>query len=138
MKRVITGVDSDGRSCVVEESDLGRPGDQIVQVRLFGTDAVPPGPRPPGRGADLNLGVPPGLTRWLVVHWPAGATAHLHHTDTVDYDVVLGGSIDLILDDGNHRLETGDCAVITGIDHNWQAGPDGSTLSVTLLGSTPP
>jgi quercetin dioxygenase-like cupin family protein len=73
-----------------------------------------------------------------VVHFPPGASSELHHTDTVDYDVVLAGSIDLILDGGNHRLEAGDCTVITGIDHNWQAGPDGCTLSVTLLGSTPP
>jgi hypothetical protein len=28
--------------------------------------------------------------------------------------------------------------VIAGIDHAWRAGPQGASMSVTLLGSTPP
>ncbi len=138
MRRVVTAVDADGHSCVVEEAELGAPDEQLLQVGIFATDTVMPGPRPAGRGADLDLGVPPGHTRWLVVHWPPDATAHLHHTDTLDYDTVLAGSIDLILDDGDHHLDPGDCVVVTGVDHNWRAGPEGCTLSVVLLGAAPP
>jgi hypothetical protein len=137
MKRIVTGVDPSGRSCVVEESELGSPGARIDPIFVFATDTVPPRPRPAGRGEDLDLGVAPGHTRWLVVQWPAGATSQMHHTDTIDYDVVLAGSMDLLLDDGEHHLEQGDCLVITGVDHNWRAGPHGCTLGVMLIGSTP-
>ncbi len=137
MRKIVTGVDSDGRSCVVEQSDLGGPEEQVTLAQVFTTHTVVPGPRPVGKGADLDLGVAPGHTRWLIVHWPPNATAHMHHTDTVDYDVVLSGSITLILDDGDHYLGPGDCAVITGVDHDWKAGPDGCTKSVVLLGSAP-
>ena len=62
----------------------------------------------------------------------------MHHTDTIDYDIVLAGSVELILDDGAHLLGPGDCVVITGVDHAWRAGPDGVILSVALIGSTRP
>ena len=138
MRYMLTGVDAEGRSCVVEETELGRPGDEMVQHRVFATDQSPPGPRPTGHGADLDLGVAPGLARWLGVHWPAGREAHLHHTDTVDFDTVLGGSVVLVLDDGDHLMEVGDCVLVDGVDHSWRAGPEGCTMSVVLLGSVPP
>lgn len=139
MKRLVTGVDSNGRSCVVEEADLG-PSDvaEMEQHMVFRTSESPPPPRPAGHGADMDLGVAPGLTRWTVVQWPPDRDAPMHHTDTVDFDIVLAGSIDLVLDDGSHHLEPGDCVLVNGVDHSWKAGPEGCTLSVVLLGSTPP
>ena len=139
MKRLVTGVDSNGRSCVVEEADLG-PSDvaDMEQHIVFRTSESPPPPRPAGHGADMDLGVAPGLTRWTVVQWPPDRDAPMHHTDTVDFDIVVAGSIDLILDDGTHHLEPGDCVLVNGVDHAWKAGPEGCTLSVVLLGSTPP
>jgi mannose-6-phosphate isomerase-like protein (cupin superfamily) len=134
----VTGVDDQGRSCVVEEKDVGGFSEAISLLTIFATDEAVPGPRPVGHGDDLDLGVAPGLTRWYLVHWPPNSTAHVHHTDTVDYDAILQGSITLILGDGEHPLHQGDCVVITGVDHDWRAGPDGCIESVVLLGSTPP
>jgi quercetin dioxygenase-like cupin family protein len=62
----------------------------------------------------------------------------MHHADTVDLDVVLAGSVDLILDDGEHPLAPGDSAVVTGVDHAWRAGPEGCRLSVMTIGAAPP
>jgi mannose-6-phosphate isomerase-like protein (cupin superfamily) len=62
----------------------------------------------------------------------------MHHTDTLDFHLVLSGSIDLTLDTGIHELRPGDCAVITGIDHAWRAGPSGCRLSTVMLGTPPP
>jgi hypothetical protein len=61
----------------------------------------------------------------------------MHHTDTVDLNLVLSGSIDLILDTGVHTLMPGDCVVITGIDHAWRAGPSGCQISGIMLGTPP-
>jgi hypothetical protein len=62
----------------------------------------------------------------------------MHQTDTLDFDLVVAGSMDLVLDDGPHHLGVNDCVVVTGVDHAWRAGPDGCTLSVFLLGTPPP
>jgi quercetin dioxygenase-like cupin family protein len=53
----------------------------------------------------------------------------------VDFDSILGGSLELILDDGVHILQAGDCVIINGIDHAWRAGPDGCTMAVLMLGA---
>jgi uncharacterized cupin superfamily protein len=62
----------------------------------------------------------------------------MHQTNTVDFDIVVAGSVELILDDGTHLLETGDCAVITGVDHAWRAGSSGCTVSAVAVGTRPP
>jgi quercetin dioxygenase-like cupin family protein len=62
----------------------------------------------------------------------------MHHTDTVDIDIVLDGSIELTLDDGVHVLQAGDGAVIRGVDHAWRAGSEGARLSVIFIGTPPP
>ncbi|ORW53845.1 hypothetical protein AWB90_01750 [Mycobacterium paraense] len=92
-----------------------------------------------GRLADLlDLVVAPGALRWAAIEYAPGAEFAMHHTDTVDFDVVLSGSVDLILDDGAHRLAVGDGVVITGVDHAWLAGPQGCRLSVLTIGASPP
>ncbi len=139
MRRIITGIDESGRSCVVDEEVFDADPTTVDLVQVFATTEVPPGPRPAGAGEFRDLGVAPGGTQWMLVHWPPNVDASgMHHTDTVDYDVVLSGSVELLLDDGAHHLGPGDCAVVTGVDHGWRAGPDGAVMSVTLVGSTPP
>lgn len=133
---ILTGTDSEGRSCVVEETEMGL-GDGPVDVRaLFRTRTDRPA-GPGGRGEQRDLGVPAGQLQWVVTRWVPGAEAGTHHTDTIDLDLVVAGSIELVLDDGPHLLEAGDAAVVTGVDHAWRSGPEGCTLSVVLLGTPP-
>ena len=122
---------------MVETRDLGAPGAEMGSVDVFSTSDVPPGPRPAGTADLLPSDLIPGGTKWFVIQWPAGASFGMHHTDSIDYDVVMAGSIDLVLDDGPHRLEAGDVVVVPGVDHGWTAGPAGCTLSVCLLGTPP-
>lgn len=140
LRRLVTGVDRDGRSCLVDEGEVAfaeaLPGLAINLVHA--TEESPPPPRPAGRGDFLDMGTAPGFTRWVLMRWEPGTEYPMHHTDSVDFDLVLEGSIDLILDDGAHRLGPGDCVVMTGVDHGWRAGPDGCTVSVLTLGTPPP
>jgi quercetin dioxygenase-like cupin family protein len=140
VRRLITGIDAEGRSAVVEEADLtyGEAMPGIGIDALFDIDQDPPPARPAGHGDHLDLGVRPGRARWIVVEYQPSMTFPLHHTDTIDFDIVLAGSIELTLDDGVHLLETGDCVVMTGVDHAWRSGPDGCTLSVASFGTPPP
>ena len=142
MRILRTGVDAAGRSCVLSDerialsSDPSAPGFGFAQ--LFQAPAAPPPPRPRGRGEWLDVQLDPGLVSWQVVDYAPSQTYPMHHTDTVDLDIVLRGTIELTLDDGVHLLEAGDGVVITGVDHAWRSGPDGCRLSVTFIGTPPP
>lgn len=137
MRTVVTGV-RDGRSCVVREIDSALDGDSLSMVQLLelNLEALPP--RPVGHGEYLDLSVPTGVLRWSRVRFPPDQDFAMHHTDTIDCHTVVAGSVDLILDDGPHRLVAGDGAVVAGVDHAWRSGPDGCETSVFVLGTPKP
>lgn len=148
MRRLITGVDAQGRSCVVEESEVvpaDPGGDHGVRVaRLFATTQSPPPPRPPGTGAAVDVHLDPGLLKWLVVdHEPHRVhpgpltSTTMHHKDTLDLVFVQDGSAEVVLGDGAHALEAGDFVVMPGVDHAWRAGPHGCRLVVVSVGTPP-
>lgn len=137
---LVTGVDADGRSCAVQEGRVtleGFPGfGGILYSVLYETSS--PALSRGGRAADkLDLGVPPGAINWKTIDYGPGVAFSMHHTDTIDLDQVLSGSVELILDDGGHALAAGDTAVVTGVDHAWRTGPDGCRLSVMSIGIAP-
>lgn len=135
MRQLVTGVDERGRSRVVEEQEHSAASDHIGASTVYQTASNPAPPRPPGHGEHLDLGAAVGIARMLVVQFPPGSRSQMHHTDTVDFDTVIDGSLDLVLDDGRHHLEPGDVVVMTGVDHAWEAGPAGATMSVVALGT---
>ncbi len=140
---LITGVDASGRSCAAQDDLVTLQGDAslegILYSVLYATPFAPSISTGGGRVADLlNLGVPAGAMRWTVIEYAPGAAFSMHHTDTVDLDIVLSGALELILDDGEHPLAASDSVVVTGVDHAWRAGPDGCRLSVVTIGVSPP
>jgi mannose-6-phosphate isomerase-like protein (cupin superfamily) len=143
-RRLVTGIDRDGRSCVVDELrfdlPVGEKAKSVFRQELFTTPSSPLPPRPPGRAGYIDLGVPPGIVRWSLGYSPPDRSdpVPMHHTDSVDFVTVLTGRVDLVLDDGPHPLEAGDCVVQMGVDHSWLGGPDGFTLLVAMIGAPPP
>jgi hypothetical protein len=108
---LITGVDASGRSCaardepVTLQGDAGRGG--LLYSVLYSAPSLP-SIAAGGRVADLlDLVVTPGALRWTMIEYAPGAEFAMHHTDTVDFDVVLAGSVDLILDDARTRSRSG-------------------------------
>jgi hypothetical protein len=140
MRVLITGVDDLGRSCVIEETTPSVHAFEsggITVAPAAATESCPPPPRPPGRGILVGVASTPGNARWSFVDFPPETTTALHHTDSLDFDVILEGSVDLILDDGPHRLDSNDGAVIKGVDHGWQTHEEGCRMSVVVI-ATPP
>ena len=139
MKTVITGVDADGKSCVVSQDEMAL--DQLAPGFAMGiryaTATSPPPARPGGVAPLVDQGIAPGLVRWMVVDLGRDSETPMHHTDTLDLQTVLSGSVDLVLDDGAHQLEPGDLVVLTGVDHAWRGGPDGCRLGAVLIGTPP-
>lgn len=139
MRILITGVDAEGRSCAVshDEPRFAPLGPGFAFAHLYETDA-PPGPRPPGHAELHDLALPVGAVRWMLVEYGPGADTPHHQTDSVDFEVLLAGSVTLTLDDGPHEIHAGDCILMTGVDHTWKAGPEGARISVVCLGTPPP
>ena len=143
MRLLVTGVDASGRSWAAQDDLVTLHGDAslggVLYSVLYAAPSTPSISTGGGRIADfLDLIVPPGALRWTVIEYAAGAALSMHHTDTVDFDVVLSGSVEVILDDGAHPLAEGDSVVVTGVDHAWRAGPEGCRLSVVTMGASPP
>ncbi len=63
----------------------------------------------------------PGGTVLRLVDMPPGATSPMHRTVSLDYGVVLDGSVELILDDGVSKvMERGDMSIQRGTIHAWK------------------
>jgi quercetin dioxygenase-like cupin family protein len=140
---LVTGVDSAGRSCAAQQHPITvqeAPGiDGFSYSVLYAAPSSPSISSAGGRLADsLDLGVPAGAIMWTVIDYAPGAAFSMHHTDTVDFDTVLSGSVELTLGDGMHQLAAGDSVVMTGVDHAWRAGPEGCRLNVMSIGVLPP
>lgn len=105
--------------------------------RLFKTDEDPLPSRPEGAATLVDLGVEPGRSTWSLWRFAPGAEVGMHHTDTVDLEILVEGSIELILDDGSHPLQAGDCVVMNGVDHGWRTGPAGCLVSAVAIGTPP-
>ncbi len=82
----------------------------------------------------MDLGVGPGANRWVIVNFGPDYVSEMHHTSTLDYDLIVAGSITLELECGEAILSAGDCAVIPGCMHRWRTGVEGCTMSAVTLG----
>jgi len=135
---LLAGVDGAGRSYARTHAQLSDELQVAEGFRLgvlYGAPSAPPPMRPEGHASHLDVQLGPGFARWTVVEYGPDQQYELHHTDSLDFDVVLRGSISLRLDDGCHDLNAGDCALIPGLDHGWKSGPDGCLLSVAMVGT---
>jgi quercetin dioxygenase-like cupin family protein len=137
---LVTGVDAAGRSCAArsDQVTLGAGLEGLRYAMMYATPTLPTISTGGGRAAgSLDLGVRAGAMDWKVLDYAPSMEFSMHHTNTVDFDTVLSGSIELILDDGEHPLVAGDHVVVTGVDHAWRAGPDGCRISIISLGVSP-
>jgi hypothetical protein len=148
MRTLITGIDTLGRSCMVSDTDVttaevpGIPG--VLNALLYRTTESPPAPRPPALAPNVDVQLSPGLLRVMVVdHLPSesanGPTTatKMHNTDALDIVYVVEGYADLFLEDGSYVVGEGECVVTPGVDHAWQAGPNGVRFLVFSIGTTP-
>jgi hypothetical protein len=149
MRNLVTGIDASGRSCVAEAREIvGDPVDGysgMSVATLFRTEQSPPPARPPALAGAVDVQLPPGWVRWMIVehaprtiHTGPTAATEMHHTDTLDFVYVQEGSAELLLQDGAHDVGAGDHIVTTGVDHAWHAGEHGCRLAVVSIGTPKP
>jgi mannose-6-phosphate isomerase-like protein (cupin superfamily) len=139
LRRVVTGHDETGKAVVVADSAApvvrSDPHFSVEVSELWLTDRTPAdnsGSAEPGL-EDLPIQPPAGGSIFRIVEFapigddpraaidPAKGSEHpfAHRTDTIDYQIVLAGEIDMVLDDSVVHLETGDIVVQRGTNHAW-------------------
>lgn len=137
MRCYITGSVSPGGSTVVRVVEV----DPTGNTSLWPLEDGLPGVASALAGVPRDLGVQRGGCRWLTAFFPTGSgvpvngthPASMHWTKTTDFDLVLAGQMELILESTSVTLEAGDAAVIAGVQHSWRAGPDGCLMLALLV-----
>jgi quercetin dioxygenase-like cupin family protein len=135
MQLIVAG-ERDGRSCVVDRTQWRHDpaATDVTATRILDLEVAAPSVRPVGTSEYRDYGIPVGTARWNRVRFPADQVRALHYTNTIDTVTVIDGSLWLVLDDGEHEMLPGDCALIKAVDHGWRIGPDGCVVSNILFG----
>lgn len=119
-RRIITGLDSDGRSAVlVDEAIVHTAGGAAIiwaSEALPADNSAPAGPVP-AFSFDLMHG---GGASFMVMEYPADMGEYWHATDTVDCLAMLSGEIVFMTETGEVTLRAGDVLVDRGIVHCWR------------------
>ena len=117
-RRIVTGHDAQGRAVfeideILEEEALG--------AVVWSTHELPADNNGPAAAAGAPAGIASGGTIVRVMTIEPGHRSPMHRTQTLDYGVVLDGSIQLELDDGATRsVGAGDIVVQRGTIHAWE------------------
>ena len=143
MNLVIAGTGADGKPCFLDRGAAQvahTPG--VLEVAfLWGTDGIPALPNRIGGPLERIVLPGPGGTACGIVRFAAHSAgrmdakellqesaeaqdhdnAAMHSHATIDYEIVLSGKIDIVLQ-GNQRrtLKAGDILVMGGLPHAWE------------------
>ena len=140
MRRVVTGHDAEGRSCIVRD-------DRVFMERTFpnlfkttGDDPFGPGPEPEPRtlhptdspqiepeigGANFQFVALPPTSEESPPVW--------HRTETVDINILLGGELILMLDKEETTLHPGDVVIQRNTNHAWKNPTGGPVYWAAVL-----
>jgi quercetin dioxygenase-like cupin family protein len=142
VRRVVTGHNLQGKAIVTIEDTLPltsrRPGQEgcvVWAVDRIPVDNLDPAAEPP-QAAGTTM---PNGAVFRIVRYCAGMTGRMHRTDSIDYAVLLSGSIVLELDSGAEvTLAAGDVLVQRGTAHNWiNRGTEPCTIAFVLIDALP-
>jgi len=129
MRKIVTGT-VDGRSRVIVDETIAQ--DSLFSM-LWDTSPTQPLGAEPIPTENAKPAIAPGHSSWRVVALPPEPIMRVwlqqgipgldergfHLTDTIDYIVVLDGSVVLALDDGEVELQPGDLVVQRQTNHAW-------------------
>jgi cupin domain len=153
VKRVVTGVDEEGRSYVVSADELP-DSDAVVIWRYQPEDIAQLIAGVPEDVAATMIEPPPGGAVWVAATfhpgpWPPrdaelpelgdagqipGMDANgFHTTRTIDFDYLLSGELTLLLDREEVRLQAGDVVLQQATRHAWRNDSSGPAVLLALL-----
>ena len=134
-RRYVTGLDEDGRSCVVfrEPENIY---DEPLRA-LWTSDQAPASQEGNAdRGGGPMLAVPGGgslLMAYTFLPSDVVQAPGMHATNTLDYVVIVEGSVTLHTETEEIVLHAGDVVVDRGIVHGWRNHTDKPCRGVTVV-----
>ncbi|MEZ5734263.1 MAG: cupin domain-containing protein [Novosphingobium sp.] len=142
-RRIVTGLDADGRSCVMIDGPVPDQGGTGVHI-AWRTPSLPAD----NSGCEdiddtpFDFGLMhSGGSVFLVLEYPPGMGSDelfWHATDTIDYIVVLRGEVVLIVETGEVRAGPGEFIVDRGVVHAWRNdGTEPAAIAVINLPAHP-
>jgi len=135
VRRLVTGLDEQGRSAVLFDDSKSGDGPQLLWHSPV-NPADNAGREDAGAIAfSGEMFRSPGSMFMLFELPPAGPddAPFIHTTNTIDYIVVLKGRIELSLEAGSVELDPGDCVIQRGTVHSWRALDGKPAVSVGVL-----
>jgi quercetin dioxygenase-like cupin family protein len=143
VRRVVTGHDLAGKALIHSddrvETALIPSGDAAFSL-LWTTASVPADNNDPvdGRERDAGLTIHKGSVIRVVDLLPGGESP-MHRTNSIDYGIVLWGSVELELDEGCKTvLQAGDVCIQRGTIHRWRALGDSPCRMIFILTEASP
>ena len=133
-RRVVVGNSTSGEAIVISDEEVKAVsrglGPGITGSEIWSTDSMPVDPSTAGEVSQRQgfikhyneynyVGSGQGTT-FRITRWEPGHARFTHRTQTVDYDIVLQGQIDLELEGGSTvHLKAGDVVVLRQCTHTW-------------------
>jgi quercetin dioxygenase-like cupin family protein len=139
MRRVVTGHNAQGRSIIIQDDRVSR-GTFPNMYKATGEQPLGPGRagepqkimattaqnlEPALGGSSLNFVTLPPT--------PAGAMPGWHRTMTLDYNILLGGDLVLMMDEGETLLHPGDVVIQRNTMHAWRNDTKAPVYWVAVL-----
>jgi quercetin dioxygenase-like cupin family protein len=139
-RRVIAGVNTSGKSCVVAEDAIPRPAQEGMAITVVATGPI-------GR-TDNSLPLKAGFADFdmslltdevyamMFATYPPGLGADdpgMHFTNTADHFYIIEGECVLVLEEGEAVLRAGDVGICRGAMHGWRNDTDKPCRLVTFV-----
>lgn len=150
VRRIVTGHDENGKAVVADDGRIettmrpGRPGASGCEI--WSTDAMPVELSDEAAAAQRQgfvrrynyVGTGQGSVVRILRLEP-GSGKFMHRTETLDYAILLSGSCELELDDGETvQITAGDIVVQRGTMHSWvNSGTEPCVFAFVLLDAAP-
>lgn len=140
-RRVVTGVDEQGRSRIESEAPVPPSAtwkeDDARGMDFWVVRQVPArldGALEPTADWEPANRAPPGGMIGRLITWSPGLEYPTHATPTLDFGIIVSGRLELILDTGSTILNPGDVVVQRGTAHGWRVvGPEPCTWVVVMI-----
>ena len=137
-RRVVTGLNAEGKSCVIIDGEVARPASTSNFVWQSSLPADNSGSADAAAKSFEIADVHHDGSNFMLIEFPPGTEPGMHVTDTLDYFVMLSGRVTLELDTGAVTLSPGDFVVSRGAMHGWRNdGPEPAVLAAMTVPAKP-
>lgn len=137
-RRIVTGLDAEGKSCVIIDDAVPRPGSGTSVVWRTATVPADNSGRTDDAAPFSNAIFHDGGSTFMLVELDVGIGRFMHATDTIDYLIVLEGEVVIELETGEARIGPGGFIVDRGVLHSWRNdGPEKVVMASIILPAQP-